>query len=151
IFERALCLIRAAFKSAKTEEGRQRCENVTLATDYAEPGYSTRNGLVAFGNWNTIDGEWDARTHNRPLIDGIPKRLCDALEKIGADIEWSDEWKLCDGCQKPVRTKADSYSWQRSYIEKGDKIVCLECLDPVEHLKALEGGDDKCNTISTID
>lgn len=149
IFDRALKLIRAAQNAAKTTQGRCRCEEVTLCTDYAEPGYSSKNECVAFGNWNVIN-HYDRENQKFITDDPIPAKLCGALERLGVDIEWSDEWAFCDSCQKAVRTQADSYSWKRSYQENDGGITCESCIDPAEYLATLEGQDNHCSTIDSI-
>jgi hypothetical protein len=148
IFDRALKLIRAATNAAKTRDGKCRCEEIHLCTDYAEPGYTSREECIAFGNWNTITKWTDGKSE---VIDNTPKRLGDALERLGVDLEWSDEWAFCSSCGKAVRTQADSYSWKRSYTEDDGDITCEDCINPAEYLEGLEGHDDHCATIDSID
>lgn len=132
-FERALRLIKAAHVAAKTIDGKGRCDDVTLCTGYAEPGYTDPDsGVIAFCNWNTISS-YNNATQKRVDVDDIPNRLCAALEKIGVEIEWSDEWAVCEGCQKAVRTQPDSHGWKRSYTDD-DCLVCRDCVDPVAFL-----------------
>lgn len=109
---------------------------------YAEPGYSDPEcGLIATGNWNDYRGT------------DLASRLCSIFEKLGIEIEWSDEWSDCSGCGKLVRTSADSYSWQPSYTLGDGEINCHECIteNAEEHLASLEGNADTCNTIEDID
>jgi|SRR5215469_1199077 len=120
--------------------------------DYAEPGYSCGKHGVVTGNWNNID-EYDPATKTRRDISDIPERLSRVLEKLGVEIEWSDEWTSCSGCYKIVRTSGDSYSWQPSYVYGDGEIYCHDCIsdDPDSHLESLEDNPDTCNTIEDID
>lgn len=87
-------------------------ENLDYAKEYAEPGYTNPARGVLFANWNHL-----------------PRGLDTILERAGYAIEWSDEWSMCDSCQRAVRTSADSYSWRRSYYIPDDEcsIICEEC------------------------
>ena len=135
-------IIEAGYNSAKTNNGRWRIEEIELHFDgYAEPGYDrSESGIVATGNWNDVDG------------DDTPCRVGRLLEHYGVAIEWSDEWTECAECGRIVRTQPDSYGWQKSYVLVDDcDIICLECVNPEEHLESLEGEDNKANTLSHID
>lgn len=150
-FQRALNLIKAAIKAAKTSRGRSHIEDVTLCTGYAEPGYTDpESGVIAFGNWNDVT-EYDEKTNQRTVLDDTPKRLCAALEKLGAEIEWSDEWTFCCGCNKAVRSSPNSYDWQRSYCENEGEPVCRECVNPVAVLEQLENDPTQSLTLDNVD
>jgi hypothetical protein len=120
---------------------------------YAEPGYNSESGVIATGNWNNVD-EYNARLKCRDGVSNLPSRLLNAFEKLGIECEWSDEWSSCSDCGKLVRTSADSYSWQPSFISPPDsgEIICHECVkkDPEEYLSSLEGNHETCCTISGI-
>lgn len=147
-FARALKAIEAAINSAKTENGRYRIEEIHLCSEgYAEPGYD--GNVVALGNWNELR-EYDNQNNTCKTIDNTPSRLAAVLEKIGVEIEWEDEWNVCCECGRLVRKEPDSYSWQRSYVESDEGAVCMECLDPEDHLVDLEGQEDRANTIRKI-
>jgi hypothetical protein len=100
---------------------------------YAEPGYSDPEcGIIALANWNHYERE---------------ARL---LEALGVEIEWSDEWAMCDDCNKLVRTSPDSYCWMRSYWMDDDcYIQCEECIDkdPEAYIEWCEGDPLKAITI----
>ncbi len=99
-----------------------------VATEYAEPGYRTDSGVIVFGNWNPP--RWP-KNGDEPLTraETLAPRLFDALEGIGADCEWLDEWALCTECYRAVRTEPDSYSWRPSYAWQNEcEIVCTDCL-----------------------
>lgn len=118
---------------------------------YAEPGYS--GDIIALANWNA-PGEYNKETSSRVVLDRTIERLSKALERIGVQVEWSDEWTSCDGCNKLVRTQPDSYSWTPSFRQHEDgDTLCVECLkkDPEEHLRSIEGSFRTANTIGAID
>ncbi len=141
--------VAAAIRGAKTGQGRSRCEEVELHyAGYAERGYSSKSGLVATGDWNTIT---DFKGGQSRPVDEMPALLAARLEALGVEIEWSDEWMTCSHCGKLVRSQGDSYGWKPSYVMGDGECTCLECVDPVEHLAALEGNPKSANTIDTID
>jgi|SRR5215469_1168407 len=151
IMHRATRLIEAAARLA-TREGRNRVENIQLHTEgFAEPGYRDE-AVVALGNWNTV-GHWDKDAQRHVDTDDVMKRLGDALERAGVDIQWEDEWASCNACGKLVRTSADSYSWQPSYTCDDGELACIECVeaDGAEHFARLEGDENSANTIDTLD
>lgn len=96
-------------------------------------GYTAGSGPAAgmtdvwvTGNWNDI-----RRTDRigRTVVDTTPKRLFEALERIGVSGEWLDEYERCADCQQLIRTQPDSYWWTPQYVafESGD-TVCADCL-----------------------
>lgn len=112
--------------------------------------YGKPDTVWVLGNWNDkaeyINGE-------RIVTDNSMSRLFDALERIGVDCEWLDEWAMCDGCSQIVRTSPDSYMWQPAYAVVGDSRYCVECatgdcLD--ETLDEYIGDAGKCLTRSLI-
>lgn len=132
------------------------CEDVVdvqTASDYAEPGYNVGEaGVIAFANWNDRD-EWDREKNERVKTDDTPSILCSALEALGVDIEWSDEWTTCSDCGKAIRTQPDGYDWKKQYaIIGGCDEVCHECIkeDPSDYLEKLEG-TTTCMTLDGID
>lgn len=148
VLRRAETIIAAGLKSATTNRGRSQIESITICIGYAEPGYSDpRSGLIAFGNWNAVtkyDGD------KFVTVDDAPARVAKLLEKLGVELEWSDEWTTCSACGKAIRTKPDSYSWQPSYTTTDDGITCHECVedDPADYLQSLEGDSSRCVTLS---
>lgn len=148
-FKNASRLIDAAVRTAKDWRAKSACESVQLFEGYAEPGYSS-DGPVATGDWNEIS-KWEPEQHKSITVDDTPSRLAKALEKLGVELEWEDEWTACGSCGLLVRTQADSYGWQASYHITDGELTCRECLDPAEHLESLEGNDRAANTISNID
>lgn len=126
-------------------------EDAQFFTGYAEPGYnSPKHGWIAVGNWNTVS-RYNEATGKFEVIDEAPARFAAALERLDVELEWCDEWVACDSCGLIFRTTADSYCWQKSGTIDENGCTCSACLDPVEHLAALEAQDHRCNTISTID
>lgn len=134
---------------------RSRIEEIQLHTDgYAEPGYDGQH--VATGNWNVVDeyvpAADGAQWGTRQQVQGgdLPERLAKIFEKLGFEIEWSDEWQTCDDCNKLVRHQPDSYGWKPSYAQVNDcEILCHECLteDPEGYLESLEDREEAANTL----
>lgn len=125
-------IIEAAISVAKAKKAHlalNRLEDIQWAPDYAEPGYELggKDGIL-FGNWNKLD-RWTRETGS-VLVEPdntIWQKAVNLLGKV-CDLEWSDEWTTCSDCGKAVRTQADSYQWQRSYVELDCEIVCCECV-----------------------
>lgn len=82
---------------------------------YGEPGYGSHSGtgtqLVLLGSWwiRRDDGTLDS-------VDRRYSRLCTALEEIGVETVWYDEWIVDTEHCKAYRTSADGYGWMPSYI-----------------------------------
>lgn len=95
-----------------------------IGVGYAS-GYS--DTVWVLGNWNP---KRFPRNGEPPLTkeENIGPRLFDALERIGVEGEWLDEWQRCDNCQKLIRTEPDSYSWQPEYVHLEDgETLCATC------------------------
>lgn len=86
--------------------------------------YAGMSDVWVLGNWNDrtryIDGQ-------REVLSTAPGRLFDALERIGVNGEWLDEWSRCDSCQKLIRTQPDSYGWTAQYIIDDYGYTCHDC------------------------
>jgi hypothetical protein len=92
---------------------------------YAEPGYTDPEcGLIATGNWNEVTSWFNGE---RTVVSNLPKRLGDLFERMGIEIEWSDEWASCSDCGKLVRTQPDSYCWKPSFTLGDGELLCREC------------------------
>lgn len=125
---------------------RGQIEEMSLHRDYAEPGYSSRSGIIATGNWNNVD-RYDSERQAHVEVSNLPERIGKLFEKLDIECEWSDEWTTCSDCGKLVRTSGDSYSWKPSYwLTSDSEFICHECVDPEAYLKALET-DDECVTL----
>jgi hypothetical protein len=96
-----------------------------IGVGIAEPGYGDADTVWVLGNWNDITRYNPDGT--RTVVDNRYARLGDALERIGVEAHWLDEWQECDGCHSIVRCNADSYMWQPSYATVGDETYCSEC------------------------
>lgn len=98
-----------------------------VCVGFAEPGYGDDDSIVVIGNWNPPRFP---RNGDAPLTkdENLPVRLGNALEWLGAECVWSDEWTRCDECYRAIRTNADSYCWTMygAFIECG--YVCTDCL-----------------------
>lgn len=91
-------------------------------------GYSGMSDVWVTGNWNDID-RYDAETQTRVKVSNIPGRLFDALERIGVNGEWYDEWDQCSDCYRLIRTQPDSYGWTPQYVVSDDgEMVCRDCM-----------------------
>lgn len=104
---------------------------------YAEPGYGSCLGdeapVIVLGNWNPKRFCHEGEPPLTPA-ESLPARLAESLERLGAEIEWLDEWDSCGECSRAIRTEPDSYSWKRSYLETDNGRVCHDC--------AIEAGED---------
>jgi hypothetical protein len=142
-------VIEAGANVATTTEGRSRIEAIKLcAAGYAGPGYVAPAGVVAFGNWNTVT-RWNARTGSFSVEDETPKRVGDLLEKLGIELEWSDEWATCDNCGKAVRVKPGGCGWKAASWQDDDgELHCHKCVrsDPTTYLASVEGNHRSCIT-----
>src|ERR1019366_1344343 len=74
--------------------------------EYAD-GRSAPNGIVA-ANWNNAD-TYDKELQKRITYpERIESRLCAIFEKLGVEIEWSDQVSSCSDCGKCIQTEPDS-------------------------------------------
>jgi hypothetical protein len=85
--------------------------------------------VIVTGNWNAPD-YYDRVTQARVVHEGadIIVRLGKALERIGCDVEWSDQHAMCDECYRCIRTDADSMSWRPDFHVGDGCITCVSCL-----------------------
>lgn len=120
---------------------KSRLEDIVFGNaGYAENGYVSKTGVIAFSNWNDIDGDKSMTT------------LVAQLEKLGIDCAWKDEWACCDRCNKAVRIHGDTVFWQPAYDTIEDEKVCHMCLTKdksriVDYLAYLENKHAKAVTI----
>lgn len=140
------------YQSIATPQGKSRLDDINFCiVGYAEPGYSSDKKVIALGNWNSIT-KWDEEKHTSVEVDDTPSLVGDLLDKIGVNIEWSDEWICCNGCGKVVRIKSDSSSWRQSYAYIHEADFCLECVTKTKqsrlaYVETLEGQHNRCMTI----
>jgi hypothetical protein len=107
------------------EEYGEDYERVTgIGIGISEPGYGDADTVWVLGDWND---RTDYSTGERVVTDSRMSRLFDALERIGVECHWLDEWRRCDGCQNIIRSQPDSYHWQPSYVLLADELFCVEC------------------------
>lgn len=110
-----------------------------------EPGYPT-DLLIVLGNWNPT--RWVNDRNPAPLTpaETMPARLAHSLERVGAEVEWGDEWSQCQGCFKAVRTEPDSYSWTPSFAFTDDGFYCHNCMreDGIDALAGYINDPTKC-------
>jgi hypothetical protein len=123
---------------ANEDNWKQRAESEIEDMGYAMKygigqGYTNPDKGILMANWNYF-----------------PRGIDSILERYGFAIEWSDEWTTCSNCGKALRTSADGYEWQPAYSITDSEILCLECIDPVEHLRQLEDNPHTANNIHSI-
>lgn len=104
------------------------CVVTDIIHGYASPRYGLRDATIVLGNWNTRDKYDPTRTTPLTKDETMPTRLARALERIGAEVEWYDEWTQCSDCYRAVRTVPDSYSWRPAFAWLSDEIICSRCL-----------------------
>lgn len=120
--------------------------NFQLVDGYAEPGYPDCPNGLALGNWND-KSYYDKKTNKFVTTDNTPSRIGKLLEKLGVEVDWEDEYLVCD-CNNAFRTSGDSYNWtQYGYIGDG-WYMCGDCIkkDPCDYLEGLEGKPHKALT-----
>lgn len=146
-WQRIQNILMAAENVAVGWEAKSRIQDIQIHSGYAEPAYDSE--LVATGNWNNVT-KWDRNTNTRVIVDSTISRVAALLEKMGFNLEWSDEWTTCSDCCKLVRTSPNSYGWQPSYTINDGEIICKNCVDPETHLSNLEGNERAANQIESI-
>lgn len=103
-------------------------ENLTYASGYAEPGYGPAPRGVLFANWNLFPSDVDTR-----------------LGAEGYGVEWSDEWIVCEDCNRAFRTQPDGWEWrQHGEIFEHDRecrVLCVDCLQTFAEDARAEDGD----------
>jgi hypothetical protein len=100
---------------------------VNFAGEYGEPGYHVGNSLggnktpliVLANHWCRCD---ESKQQLHVIAFHFPKTFA-ALEDQGVEFEWYDEWVVDYENDKAYRSKADSYSWQPSYVDTDDGIL----------------------------
>jgi hypothetical protein len=121
------------------------CPDMQVARNgYAEPGYEALEGApVILANWN-------CHARGEAKSDLTMPRLVDIFEHFGAEIEWCDEWAICE-CGKCVRTSPDSHGWKRYFWlnESAGEIICGDCVkeSPEDYIDYLEGNENAALTL----
>ena len=126
--------LEAATRLIKVACGEPYGDGITV-TDvgigYAEPGYHDEETVWALGNWNDkqhfVKFDDDSGAGEWVTDDKTPSRLLKALERIGVEGEWLDEWYRCSNCYKIVRSTPDSYFWKPYYVFTEDGVICADC------------------------
>lgn len=131
----------------------EQCEDYAhteMAQGYAEPGYADpTSGTIALANWNART-RWDHARNQSVVIGNTMPRVARLLEKLDVECQWEDEWAICSGCGKAVRTKPDCYQWQPSYWRNADgDVSCQDCVlaDVSGYLAEFEGDANRCVAI----
>jgi hypothetical protein len=114
--------------------------SVQWYSEYAD-GREAPHGIVA-ANWNDAD-YYDAESKTRVTYpERIESRLCAIFEKLGVEIEWSDQVSSCGDCDKCIQTEPDCYGWQPAFIVTDGDIFCSACAENEAEslLENAEGG-----------
>lgn len=137
-----------------------RLEEITFLPFYSEPGYQNPKTGIVIGNcnltlpWKREETEADKKLRNEARTRSMLARVFAALERLGYEFEWCDEWRECACCHGAVRCNADSWGWRRYYYEDeahGD-VICGDCVrDNVEdqrdaYLEWIEGNHRRAMT-----
>ena len=119
--------------------------NISFTEGCVEPGYDDKP--VALADWNDRT-EYNRKTGVSKVTDSTMPRLAKLFEKLGFEIEWEDEWSVCQGCQKAVRTKTRGPSWKPYFWVDGQncELLCGDCVkdDPADYLELLSGNPKQC-------
>lgn len=136
------------------KQGPYYLESIILDMRLHFNGYAGEHDdmLIATGNWNKIYQYDSTLPTQQRVVSDLPVRVGDLFEKMGIEIEWSDEWTECSECHGLIRVHPDSFSWKPQY-KYIDGYVCHDCLakDPEDYLSSLEDNPDDAHTIDEID
>jgi len=149
VLEIAAAMAEKLDKERNSYSVRSHIEEIQLHFDgYADGSSAGESGIIATGNWNTIT-KYDEKVKRCVDVCNLPKRVGDIFEKMGIEIEWSDEWSTCGNCYKLIRTSPDSYSWQPDFWLGDGEITCGDCVkeDPSGYIEYLDGNDETCMSI----
>ena len=125
-------------------------EDYNVADGYAEPWYD-----IELGGKGIILADWNDKSHydrdagKWVVTDDKMPRLAELAERLGFDIEWVDEWAVCD-CGKAFRTSGNSYSWRMfGWYNEDEGYQCGECVkaDPDDYIDWLVMEHTRANTI----
>lgn len=111
----------------------ERLEGFNFHTNgYAEPGYpDPESGVICIGNFNDIT-QWDNEAHQLVILSDLPNRVAKVFEeRYGVELEWNDENRACDECEKIIRTEPDSFYWTPFFIQRGREFLCKNCAQSV--------------------
>jgi hypothetical protein len=95
-------VLKAAANSSCSDAGRKRIEAIRCSTKQDAKSAV----IVATGTWNNIY-RFNDETQIFELIDDTPSRLAHLLERLGVELEWADEWLVCQTCGRLVRCRFD--------------------------------------------
>lgn len=98
--------------------------------------YSEPDEVWVLGDWNP---KRFPRGDDAPLTreENLGPRLAAALEYLGAELHWLDEWVQCEECWQIFRTQPDSYSWTMRGDISEHGVWCSECArDDIEEMIA---------------
>jgi len=108
--------------------------DIQIIAGYASSSEGSEDDIIALANWNNID-------------DSVSNQL----EELEINLEWSDEWRICDACNRAIRTNPDSYHFKPQYWFHPDgAYICEACTveDPDDYLEYLQSNPHACLTMS---
>jgi hypothetical protein len=110
-------------------------------------------GIIALADWNCTYKEGDGG-RVEPDDQTMPE-LGKALEALGLELDWSDQFEACNCCKRLIRTQPTHYGWLPHYaaVEGIGNYVCFECLQDrlEEYLTGLEGKDTNAVAVPSVD
>jgi len=75
-----------------------------------------------------VSGNWSTRPEWSPDFARRIELLGEALEGLGVEVLWYDEYIRCDRCQKLLRKVDDSAFWRPQFHVLDGNTVCRECI-----------------------
>ena len=104
---------------------------------YANPREDSGAGVLV-ANWNQFP-----RPGDQEFNWGKGRKFQDILEKLGYQLEWSDQTERCDHCYGVIRTGMDYYGDSAHAVILGDDTVCEDCIRKDFADEYLEGLENK--------
>lgn len=129
-------------KQQNTHEHSNRIEFTDWYENYWDYSCHAELGVYA-GDWNEIDA-YNRQTQRCETVPGgsWPRTLGDRLEKLGAEVVWSDQHSVCDDCGKLICTDA---GWTPDFHVSHGSITCLGCL--LDNIRGEEDVIEGCASI----
>jgi hypothetical protein len=136
------------------------CGDLDWFSAYADPREDSGKGILT-ANWNHFPRSAARDSHRteegRKAQDfnwGKGKRFGDVLERMGYQLEWSDQTDRCSHCDGCIHTDAQFYGDTSHYAVLGEcDVVCEACIRKdfaEEYLEGLEGNDRSAVNIRGI-
>lgn len=142
-----------------------RLEEIQFHGFYSEPGYDLKEhqpGIMVGNANNPFNPDREKFPYGSEQHTALMKlvkekslfsRVFKALDRVGYEFEWCDEWQACDNCYGLVRISPDCYGWQQHFYRPDDcTCVCGECVlnDETETNNYLEWLEGNCKRAVTF-